>query len=100
MNNDNHFEDAATFLSLIRSIVQEQLTGMDSTTVCIVERVNNDGTLNIYIPPDMNNFITGVINASKFSFRRGDAAILYKIQNQLSNSFIIMRVGGDRGGGN
>lgn len=79
------------FYILIRNIIQEELQKLDSTIPCVIESVNPDGTVNIYLLPDKNVVIPNIVNASKYELKRDDVVLLYKIQNKISNSFIIAK---------
>ena len=83
--------DAKSFLTVMRKMVEQQTDTMSSDVVCEIESVNEDGTLNIYILPDRETVVRNVINESRYNFRRGDNALLYKIHNRLSDSFIIAK---------
>lgn len=85
-------------LQIIKNLINEELKKMDKTELCQIVSVNNDGTLNIYVFPDLVNIIPNIINASKYTFQQGDIAVLYKIKNQIGNSFVIAKynpVGGE-----
>ena len=83
--------DAKSFLTVMRKMVEQQTDTMSSDAVCEIESVNEDGTLNIYVLPDRETVVRNVINESRYNFRRGDNALLYKIHNRLSDSFIIAK---------
>ena len=84
---------ANELLNIIKKIVQEKIEEQDQTVFCTVESLNADGSLNIYIIPDFTNRVTNIKNASKYEFKSGDTAILFKIRNNIANSFIIAKVG-------
>ena len=83
--------DAKSFLTVMRKMVEQQTDTMSSDVVCEIESVNEDGTLNIYVLPDRETVVRNVINESRYNFRRGDNALLYKIHNRLSDSFVIAK---------
>ena len=83
--------DAKSFLTVMRKMVEQQTDTMSSDVVCEIESVNEDGTLNIYILPDRTAVVRNIINESRYNFKRGDNALLYKIHNQLSDSFVIAK---------
>ena len=74
-------EQANSFLNIIRSIIKEEQNKRDRTEICQIDSVNEDGTVNIKMLSDQ----------SIYSFKSGDLAIIYMIQNQLSNAFIIAK---------
>lgn len=90
-NNIKDRDNANELVEIIRDIMQQEIEERDNTVTCIVESVNADGTLNLYVLPDMVNVINNVINQCRFDFAPGDAALLYKIRNRVSNSFVIAK---------
>lgn len=86
-------KEADNLVSLIRELIRNELASMDQTAVCVVESVNPDGSLNIYIMPDTTTVVRNVTNASKYDLKAGDAVVLYKIKNKSSNSFVIAKFG-------
>ena len=81
---------AGELISLIREMVREELNKRDSTVLCVVEEANNNGTINAYLATDMSNLITGILNPNNIICQKGDLVLLYKVNNQIPNSFIIM----------
>ena len=84
-------KDAQELVDLIQKIVDEALATRDRTQPCIVHAVNEDGTLDISLPPDNVNVLHGIINQSGFKFNTGDSAVLYLIRGQTSNAFVISK---------
>lgn len=83
------------FINIIMQLIQNATDNQDQTVFCSIESVNTDGSLNIYIVPDFTNRVTNIKNASKYEFKQGDTAILFKIRNNIANSFVIAKVGND-----
>lgn len=88
-------EQANSFLNIIRSIIKEEQDKCDRTEICQIDSVNEDGTVNIKMLSDFESvrIIPNISNQSIYSFKSGDLAIIYMIQNQLSNAFIIAKCG-------
>lgn len=82
---------ANNFINLLRDMIREELNKRDSTSVCVIDSVNPDGTLNIYILPDRSTLFKNILNASKYTFAAGEVGVLYKIRNQINNSFVIAK---------
>lgn len=76
------------FVTLIREIIKEELNKKDATATCVVESINNNGSINIYVLPDMQTPIRN-ISSNNIKCSVGDVVLLYKVNNQLNNSFII-----------
>lgn len=83
--------NAEQLVSLIRELVKEELNKRDCTSMGVVKNVNNDGTANIYLIPDFDTVISNIKNSSKYNLKEGDIIVLYKINNQINNSFIISK---------
>lgn len=91
----NKAEQANSFLNIIRSIINEEQNKLDRVEICQIDSVNEDGTVNIKMLSDFETvrIIPNISNQSIYSFKSGDLAIIYMIQNQLSNAFIIAKCG-------
>lgn len=79
------------FLSVLKEIIREEINKTDQTVLCKVQSNNSDGTVNVFILPDLTTIVYNIINASKYELIEGDIVILYKIKNQINNSFIIAK---------
>ena len=84
--------DATQFIQVVNELITNRLTAIDRTTLCIIESVNEDGTVNVYIPPDNSNVFHDIINESKYTLKQGDKALLYLVGGRTYNSFIIAKV--------
>lgn len=86
-------EYANDFLNIIRSLIKEEQQKQDRTEICQIDSINEDGSLNIKMLSDFDQIrvIPNIQNQSVYEFKSGDFAIIYLIQNQLSNSFIIAK---------
>ena len=59
----------------------------------IVYAVNNDGTCNLYIPPDTKNIITNVVNKSGELLGIGDSVEICTKNGKLNNAWIALKHG-------
>ena len=84
-------KEAGELIELIRETIRQELSQKDRTVVCMVENVNPDGTLNLFVLPDKQTSIKNITNQCRFDFKPGDTALLYLIGNRLSNSFVIAK---------
>ena len=91
MSKGNETREAGDFVNVIRDIVRQEFATRDSTAVAVVESVNQDGTLNLYVLPDTQGIVRNIINQCRYDFNPGDTALLYLIGNRLSNSFVIAK---------
>ena len=85
---------AKGFVDVVKQIFSDEFAKKDKTLTCIVDEVNSDGTLDVYIPPDSTTIKRSVVNESKYAFKRGDAAVLYVIEGNVSNAFVVAKFNG------
>ena len=85
----NQQKEAGELIELVRETIRQELSAKDSTAICVVESVNTDGTLNLFVLPDKQTSIKNITNQCRFDFKAGDTALLYLIGNRMSNSFVI-----------
>lgn len=79
-------------IGLIRDIIKNETSSIDRALICKINNVNIDGTLDIIIPSDPDNVLKGISNNSPYLFNAGDYGVLYKIGNNLNNSFVFSKV--------
>ena len=82
--------NAEQLVDLIREIVREEVRKQDNTVPWIVNSVNEDNTVDLCILPDLNTVIKQIPNPNRIDCREGDTVLLYKVRNQINNSFIIV----------
>ena len=86
-------DSANQLVNLIREIVREEVAKLDRTSIGRVNSVNTDGTVNLVILPDTNTQVNNVLNGTTQTLKSGDLVVLYKINNNISNSFVITKYG-------
>ena len=89
--------EAKDFVEIMRDTIRQVLDDRDSTAICLVESVNPNETLNLFVLPDKQTVIRNIINQCKYKFKPGDTALLYLVNNRLSNSFVIAKYNADAG---
>ena len=89
-------DTSTQLVSLIREMAQIEMAKGDTTSICQIQSINVDKTVNVVILPDMATVINNIVNSSNSELLPGDNAVLYKIKNQISNSFIIAKCGAPR----
>ena len=99
MNFDTR--DIASFKKVIEDIVDARLRsyGITSFIAAIVTKVNDDGTVNVTIPPDNSRFVNNVLNKSNESLSSGDSVELCTKNGRLSNSWVAIKHGKSDSGG-
>ena len=99
MNFDTR--DIASFKKVIEDIVDARLQnyGITSFIAAIVTKVNDDGTVNVTIPPDNSRFVNNVLNKSNESLSIGDSVELCTKNGKLSNAWVAIKHGKNVSGG-
>lgn len=88
-------KDIASFKKVIEDIVDARLQnyGITSFIAAVVTKVNDDGTVNVTIPPDNSRFVNNVLNKSNESLSSGDSVELCTKNGRLSNSWVAIKHG-------
>lgn len=86
-------DSANQLVNLIREIVREEVAKLDKTSIGRINSVNNDGTVNLVVLPDTNTQVNNVLNGTAQTLKSGDLVVLYKINNNISNAFVITKYG-------
>lgn len=93
--NDNLSKISAVnnMVDVIKEIVKDELNKQDNTVLCKIVRTNENGSYDVFIEPDEQNIVTNIPSIVDFELEQGDYVYVYKIRNQLNNSFIIKKIG-------
>lgn len=94
-------EQISDFKKVIEDIVDARLQsyGITSFISAIVTSVNNDGTINVKIPPDDSRYINNILNKSNVSLSVGDSVELCTKNGRISNSWVAIKHGNDSSSG-
>lgn len=94
-------KDIGNFKEVIEAIVDERLKryGITSFIAAVVTQVNDDGTVNVVIPPTNNRYVNNVLNKSNETLNVGDSVELCSKNGRLSNSWVAIKHGNARAGG-
>lgn len=92
---DFDVKQVEAFKKVIEDIVDARLRkyGITSFISAIVTQVNNDGTINVSIPPDNRRVVNNVLNKSHEHLSAGDSVELCMKNGRLSNSWIAVKHG-------
>ena len=80
-------------VDIIKEIVKDEINKQDNTILCRIAKVNDNGSYDVFIEPDDQNVITNIPSIVDFDLHQDDYVYVYKIRNQLNNSFIIKKIG-------
>ncbi len=83
---------AEEMVKTVRDIIQQELSTRGQTVLCQVVAKTDDKHYNVYVVPDESEIIQNVLNTTRLDFKEGDYVYIYKINNQLNNSFIMSAV--------
>lgn len=84
---------ADNMVDIIRGIVREEINKTDSTILCQVKNIRSDNSADMIPVSDRSLILKNIPNMTKFSLSVGDYVYLYKINNQLDNSFVCYVLG-------
>lgn len=84
---------ADNMVDIIRGIVREEINKTDSTILCQVKNIRSDNSADMIPVSDQSLILKNIPNMTKFSLSVGDYVYLYKINNQLDNSFVCYVLG-------
>ena len=92
---DFDIKQIAEFKKVIEDIVDARLKsyGITSFVAAVVTKVNDDGTVNVTIPPDNSRFVNNVLNKSNESLSTGDSVELCTKNGRLSNDWVAIKHG-------
>lgn len=98
---DFDVKQIAEFKKVIEDIVDARLKsyGITSFVAAVVTKVNDDGTVNVTIPPDNSRFVNNVLNKSNESLSTGDSVELCTKNGRLSNAWVAIKHGKSSSGG-
>lgn len=84
---------ANNFVDILRDVIRQEISELDTTLLCKVANINSNGSYDVWIEPDEQTVVHNVQSISESRIEVGDYVYVYKIRNQLNNSFIIKKVG-------
>ena len=92
---DCNVKQVAEFKKVIEDIIDARLKsyGITSFVAAVVTKVNDDGTVNVTIPPDNSRFVNNVLNKSNESLSTGDSVELCTKNGRLSNAWVAIKHG-------
>lgn len=95
MNNQ-----AKEFKEMIDSIVDTRITkkGITSYIAAVVTNVNDNGSIDVFLPPDTKNIIHGLLNKTGEVLVSGDAVEICTKNGKLSNAWVAIKHGTNNSG--
>lgn len=84
---------ADNMVDIIRGVVREEINKTDSTILCQVKNIRSNNSADVIPVSDRSLILKNIPNMTKFDLSVGDYVYLYKINNQLDNSFVCYVLG-------
>ena len=84
---------ADNMVDIIRGVVREEINKTDSTILCQVKNIRSNNSADMIPVSDRSLILKNIPNMTKFDLSVGDYVYLYKINNQLDNSFVCYVLG-------
>lgn len=88
-NKTNTYADI--MLDRINQCVDQKTKNLSIISGAVVNSVNTDGTINVYLPPDKNKVFTNISNQTPFSLKQGDSVELLLKDGSYNNCWIIAK---------
>ncbi len=87
--------DAIAIKNVIQEIAQEEVRkfGFPTYKAAIVRKINDDGTVDCYLPPNEENLVTGILNKSGELLFVGDSVELETKNGSLTNCWVAIKHG-------
>ena len=84
---------ADILLNRIKSVIRDELSDAVIVEGAIVQHINEDGTVDVYIPPERDKVFTRISNQSPFELQKGDSVELLLKNSSFNNCWIIAKHG-------
>src|SRR5574344_300543 len=88
-------EDVSNFKSVIEDIAINAVSKKKYPKYisAIISSLNDDGSVNVYIPPDINNIASNLLNKTAETLSVGDSVEICSKNGTLANSWIAIKHG-------
>lgn len=92
---DTNNSDAIAIKNVIQEIAQEEIKkfGFPTYKAAIVRKINEDGTVDCYLPPNEENLVTGILNKCGELLFVGDSVELETKNGSLTNCWVAIKHG-------
>ncbi len=79
-------------VDIIKNIVQQELDKRDCVVLCRVENKVSENFFDLTLISDPTTVIHNIPSMIKYDIKRGDYVYIYKIGNNVRNSFICYKI--------
>ena len=93
--------DTKEFKDVIEDIVDARISkkGITKFVSAVVKTVNSDGSVDVYLPPDTEKIVSGVLNKTGEKLSVGDSIELCTKNGKTSNAWVSVKHGTNFSGG-
>lgn len=84
---------ADSMVDIIRGIVREEINKTDSTLLCCVKNIYSENAVDVVPVSDKTLILHNIPNMTKYDLNIGDYVYIYRVNNQLDNSFVCYVLG-------
>ena len=93
--------DTKEFKDVIEDIVDARISkkGITKFVSAVVKTVNSDGSVDVYLPPDTEKIVSGVLNKTGEKLSVGDSVELCTKNGKTSNAWVSVKHGTNFSGG-
>lgn len=94
-NDSMNSMEVFSIKNIIRDIAKNEIRHANIPTyiAAIVQKINDDGTINVYIPPNVSNSVTGLLNKCNEPLSVGDSVEIGTKDGSLSNCWVALKHG-------
>lgn len=87
--------DAISIKNVIQDIAQEEIKkfGFPTYKAAIVQKINDDGTVDVYLPPNKENLVTNVLNKCGEILMVNDSVEIATKNGSLTNCWVALKHG-------
>lgn len=99
METDGNYP--AQFKNVIEKIIDAELNkrGITKYISALVKGINDDGTVNVCIPPNLDSIISGLLNKTGETLSEGDSVELCAKNGSVNNSWVAIKHKTNNSGG-
>lgn len=92
-SNSKTNDYAESMLSIIKQCISEEVAKLSTISTAIVQSVNTNGTVNVYLPSKEDTIYSNISNHTPFLLNPGDGVELLVKNGSYSNCWIIAKHG-------
>lgn len=93
--DENNNSNVLSIKNVIQEIAKSEIQkyGLPTYKAAIVQKINEDGTVDVYLPPNQENLVTGILNKCGELLFVGDSVELATKNGSLTNCWVAIKHG-------